>query len=617
MQGIIQYDTELKLYSIKTLDKTIRVENINNDEIVFPGDIVNYDISTGKIDIIKRKTKNICGVLLTTSAVSYGFTGKGNILKKFIPNDYTLGEFLVPINVKHQLKYASTNVYCIIQYEYIYNKKPLGSLVEILGEVGNIEIERLYLKMCATSNWSSYKKIDRNLSFKDYMVDLTSDRTHIINQNIYSIDPPGCTDIDDALHIRQISNTHVEIGIHIADVSSYIGVNSVLDKELAIRGESVYLATDQINMMPDIFSTNLCSLIKGKPKRSFSLFVEIEKSTLKITKFEFKKTFICVKENLSYEKCQNIITQNDQKYLDLSYMYEFTNQYYKNNNTAHNQLENFDTHKMVEVWMIVANTLSADVLVQNIPDHAIFRHHVKQTNNAEDKDKEKENLKDNEKNLQLNSKINQIQMKRAEYVIGKNNNQGHYGLQMDYYTHFTSPIRRYADLIVHRMVYSIIDKKEKEAWDNFELFEKTFNLNRVSKKNSNLELSSLLLELVYKLNNDGSTTIENIDAYVISINENTNSITIYVPTYDINIKTQLFSDKLLNQKIVSIEKNKTSIVIKSGLEYENMIKFSLKDKIKINLILCLLSSTKKMIVQFVEPNPIQNLKIDHSLFYQD
>ena len=215
----------------------------------------------------------LCGIIHTSSHVIYGFNAKGIPRKKFSPVDRDNGHLYVSIKIS-----SPYDTYAIVKPEHISDGIQIGSLVQIIGTVGDINIERLYLQHRIKCNWKNIK----------YTESSTPDieRDIITNIPVISIDPINCTDIDDALHIRQHDNA-TEIGIHIADVTSYIPIDSPLDNEIASRSTSAYLENVQINMLPSILSTNHCSLLEGNRKKCHSViitYIDMEIVNVKIIK---------------------------------------------------------------------------------------------------------------------------------------------------------------------------------------------------------------------------------------------------------------------------------------------------------------------------------------------
>src|SRR5437868_1122053 len=206
----------------------------------------------------------ICGILHLSTKVIYGTT-KNGVIKKFtshFPFEYKQTN-QKSFYVKTKLSFQSVDVYAVIKLtDEILHNIPVCTVDRYLGNVGDIDAEQLYLTTLCTLKWANNKQFVLNTDN-----DLYSDRIDLTSiLDIYSIDPHGCTDIDDAINVKKISESKYEIGVHISDVSSYIEESSLLDDELKLRGETVYL-TDissskkqiQINMLPPKL-TEICSL---------------------------------------------------------------------------------------------------------------------------------------------------------------------------------------------------------------------------------------------------------------------------------------------------------------------------------------------------------------------
>ena len=329
--------------------------------------------------------------------------------------------------------------------------------------------------------------------------------------SILSVDPPGCVDIDDALHCKELPNGNLEIGVHIADVSYYVQSNSALDIEAAKRGTSVYLVDRRIDMLPSLLSTDLCSLKPRKTRLAFSVFWEIRvdshSGTLEIVNTSFHRCVIRSVAALAYEEAQNMIDDEsdhsenatalrnllmvskilkrqrmDEGALSLSSLqpkFKFDKKNPKSKNPKSlTSYPMFPTNSMIEEFMLLANISVAKKILNAFPSFAMLRRHPKPTMamlaplvkyagirgfkiNTENSKKLAESLdrcvdaKDSSFN-QLMRIITTRCMTQAIYFISGSvsgaNEFRHYGLASSIYTHFTSPIRRYADIIVHRQL---------------------------------------------------------------------------------------------------------------------------------------------------------------------
>lgn len=142
-------------------------------------------------------------------------------------------------------------------------------------------------------------------------------RVDLRDITICSVDPPGCTDIDDALHCRKIDSGNYEVGVHIADVSHFIRPGNALDKEAASRATTVYLVDKRIDMVPELLSSNLCSLRGNEERFAFSCIWEIDENA-NILSTKFHKSIIKSKKAMTYEEAQLIIDDELQQH-DIAY----------------------------------------------------------------------------------------------------------------------------------------------------------------------------------------------------------------------------------------------------------------------------------------------------------
>jgi VacB/RNase II family 3'-5' exoribonuclease len=328
--------------------------------------------------------------------------------------------------------------------------------------------------------------------------------------NVCSVDPPGCTDIDDALHYRELGNNVCEVGVHIADVSYFVRPNTSLDHEAADRGTTVYLCDRRIDMIPDLLSSNLCSLIQHQDRLAFSAIWKMSKDTAEVLEVKFARSIINSKASLTYEKAQEMIddkSQNGAIHKSLRGLNELAKKL-KAKRLERGALvlaradeirfievesETFDcdssleiqhkrmveTNSMVEEFMLLANISVANKLLESYPEQALLRRHPKPSKtNFQDliesaRVKGFEILPDDGKslsnsldkaqlesdyyfNLMLRMIATRCMTPAAYFCSGCFDPQvvsfSHFGLAADLYTHFTSPIRRYADLLVHRLL---------------------------------------------------------------------------------------------------------------------------------------------------------------------
>jgi len=525
----------------------------------------------------------IPGVLCLSSRVVMDLTKKGVPRKKFIPHDKTLGTYLVSCKKDT----VGQDVYAIIKHEGQGRIYPDGLLISIIGPVGEYNHEIEYLKYIHNIKWKKYHKVDIN----KYLTDLTPDRIDLRDKEIVSIDPEGCVDIDDALHIEfNNDNNTIIIGVHIADVSSYIPENSDIDKEIEKRCETVYLKNEQINMLPDIFATNLCSLNCDADKRTFSVIFTVDKITNNIVDIQFYKSLIRNKAAISYDKAEEIINDTTHTlHKSLFELYSFA----KNNKYYNNKLP-YDTHKMIEIYMIMANNAVAEFLAIRCPEQAIFR--IQNNTNTDKYTNYQEMDKDYKKAYEYMKITN---LERAIYVTGLNNDINHASLGIKFYTHFTSPIRRYADILVHRLLYNCITSIPNKIYD-------CRWINNMHKNIKDAERESYILDIIFDIYKNDA--VLNTYGYVIGIDDNV--INIYLPELGISSMAKLFSDKL--KKVINYESKKkikyTSSDDNIRIDYnDKYLMINILDRIDVKVVISMKATRirKKLMIQFINPNPME------------
>lgn len=325
---------------------------------------------------------------------------------------------------------------------------------------------------------------------------------------VCSIDPVGCQDIDDALHARPLPNGNFEIGVHIADVSHFVKPNNAMDAEASIRGTTVYLVDKRIDMLPMLLGTDLCSLKPYVERYAFSTIWEITPKA-EIVNSTFTKSVIRSREAFSYEQAQIRIddkTQNDELTQGMRTLLMLSKKLRQKRmdagalNLASPEVrvqtesetsdpvyvktkELLDTNSLVEEFMLLANISVASKIYQAFPQTALLRRHaappktnfeelqnqLKVKRNLELRTESSKALADsldtctdpNEPFLNTLVRIMATRcMMSAEYFCSGTQAYPefkHYGLASDIYTHFTSPIRRYADLVAHRELAAAID----------------------------------------------------------------------------------------------------------------------------------------------------------------
>jgi len=524
-------------------------------------------------------SNNIIGILKLSSRVKYGNTKRGIPYYKFKPSDKDLSIYLVSTKIR-----IKKDVFAVILPNKNNVKKyKRGNLDFIIGEVGNIINEYKYILYQTRLFYKSWDNIIKKNKLQDKIEnDIIKDielQKIKPSYNVISIDPLGCTDIDDALHI-EINENIVKIGIHITNVNYYLD-NNKLNNLIKERLFSVYSPLSQQNMIPDIYANNLCSLLENKNRKTISIIYTytLNKKLKIINKplyekqelykiinetFEIKSTIVNNNKNYSY-KDVDVIKNKFLKYNRLNEKFKkkinekVKKELNKNGimiynlfNFTNNVLKlNLDSHKLVEYFMIKANTTIGNYLFKNLGEKSIIRNHLT-SNKIKSPD-------------EINEYMNLRLMKKATYNfadldITKNY---HYGLNIHNYTHFTSPIRRYNDIIIHTQILNIINNTElnNTELNNTELNDTELNdtelndteLNNTELNDTELNNTELInqmnlkqqkinkcermirrLNVINKLENEYLTN--DIFTYAYVVDKQEKYYTIYIPKYKLEEK---------------------------------------------------------------------------------
>jgi ribonuclease R/exosome complex exonuclease DIS3/RRP44 len=398
---------------------------------------------------------------------------------------------------------------------------PFGKIIKTLGKPGELNTE-MHAIMHEYGFPNAFPtEIEQHTKNLDLRIDPKeiSKRRDFRNNITFTIDPITAKDFDDALSFKPLSNGKTEIGIHIADVSHYVQPNSILDDEAYDRATSVYLVDRVVPMLPEILSNGACSLRPKEEKYTFSVvFVVNEK--MEIEKEWFGKSVILSDHRFSYEEVQYILesgskivseaaslngkkyTVSDDIFNAISQLDQFAkilrNKRMANGALSFDRVEvkfnlnqentpesiffksSKDAHKLVEEFMLLANKRVAEFIgtkkprkpfvyrVHDLPDEDKLGNLKTIANNLG----YQLNLETDQVNNSLNKLLSDTHGKKEQELIDtltircmskavySTDNIGHYGLAFDHYTHFTSPIRRYPDMLVHRLLRHYLEGQE-------------------------------------------------------------------------------------------------------------------------------------------------------------
>lgn len=451
--------------------------------------------------------------VLKLSSKSFKTTDKtGYIMKEFNSAFNILPPFMVKTNkIKDYVdKYVVVKINQSLD-SFTGKFSLIGTIDRYIGNVGDRTAEKTLCQIMSTCHWNrkidkmitpitsitscmsiknkknqtnikELNKQDLNLLLKKLGItdhDLTPNRCDMSNRkHIYtvSVDPIGSQDIDDAISIEPSDSHSIEIGIHIADPSSYLIEDSDLDKEIANRIESVYLKDVTYHMFPTELATNLFSLKQGVAKRAFSVMIQMKliDGVWRDTNHYITKTIIKIDNNTSYDRFQSVVdgAQNmlNENADNMRLLYDIGQDlytYYLNRNKTVQNKENktttYSSQKMIEIFMVLANYKVAEEMVKLSKETGMFTPVIIRSQQESIYSLQHMNLDNALDTVDNSLLIDHIKLRTTSaelryYNSESNNSNRHSSLDLDLYTQFTSPIRRYSDILVHRIMYNLMDK---------------------------------------------------------------------------------------------------------------------------------------------------------------
>jgi ribonuclease R len=397
-----------------------------------------------------------------------------------------------------------------------HSKNPIGSVVEVLGQPGDNDVEMKSILAEFDFPWvfpekveNEAEKIERGITPAEI-----GRRKDFRNVFTITIDPPDAKDFDDALSLRKLPNGNFEVGIHIADVSFYVKPGSLIDKEAFDRGTSVYLVDRTIPMLPEKLSNDLCSLKPHEDKLCYAAVFELDEGA-NMKQQWMGRTVIKSDRRFNYEEVQEIIETGQGEFSEeIMILHKLATKlreerFRKGSINFDSQEVKFvldekgkplsvyikeqkESNRLIEDFMLLANQKVAELIgkVKDSQKAKTFVYRIHDTPSAEklatfaqflSKLGYKLNI-ENRKGLasSFNNLFKQIEGKGEQNMIEtiairtmakaiySTINIGHYGLGFRFYTHFTSPIRRYPDLIVHRLLDLYLHDGNSVAQEDYE-----------------------------------------------------------------------------------------------------------------------------------------------------
>ncbi len=501
------------------------------------GDIVKIYVYANKKGKGKRKEGEVVEII---TRAKFEFTGLVKVSEHyafFIPDDRKmLYDIFIPLEDLNGAKNGVKALARIVDWPD-GAKNPVGIIKNILGKEGenDTEMNAILAEYGFPLEFPQEVEEEANSIPETISPEEIKKRRDFRDTLTFTIDPFDAKDFDDAISFKKLKNGNYEVGVHIADVSHYVEPDSPLDKEAYDRGTSVYLVDRVIPMLPERLSNNLCSLRPQEEKLCFSAVFEMSPDANIVDQW-FGKTVIYSDRRFSYEEVQETIESKQGDYADeililnnLAYIlrerkfkqgainFESTEVKFKLDDNGKPigvyVKERKDAHKLIEDFMLLANRKVAEFVAKKGKGKNkytfVYRAHDApniDTLNSFSQFASRFGYKISTKSdrdiaRSLNKLMNEVEGKKEQNVLTQlairsmakaiytTKSSSHYGLAFDFYTHFTSPIRRYPDVMVHRLLEHYLAGGENA---NAEHYERMSNhSSQMEKKAADAERASI------------------------------------------------------------------------------------------------------------------------------
>lgn len=573
-----------------------------HSELTNVSDFMNVDDMdslrpTGKVaGVLRRNFANYCGSIYSKGAVNAERetiakeneveNADGSTTCVFFAVDKKIPPILIRTTQRERL--IGMRIEVAMDSWPITSPYPLGHYVRTIGEAGSKDVEtEVLLQEHKIPHEPFPAKVLACLPPTDYKIEYTPERADLRHIPVLSIDPPGCKDIDDALHCTVLPNGNYQVGVHIADVTHYVKAGSAMDLEAANRSTSTYLVNRRLDMLPALLTTDLCSLKGNLDRYAFSVIWEVTPDA-DIVDVEFKKSIIHSIAALTYQQAQTLIdlpnpSKDDIQAGAVKRLASLARKFRKRridagaltlaspevkfvldseslNPTDVQSYQLFEANAVVEEFMLLANVTVSKKILRHYPTLSVLRRHTAPNRSMFQSLQSKARCRgfeiDIEDSKRLADSLDEAVMDSdpyfnrllrilstrcmspAQYFCSgeyKPTEWHHYGLAAPVYTHFTSPIRRYADVCVHRLLAAAIGVAPLPVHLSSKsyLHDLATNMNRRHRSAQLAGRSSVQLHTLIFFSGDGA---KEEDAYVLDVEASDTSepsLNVIVPRYGI------------------------------------------------------------------------------------